>query len=324
MESRPFFSICLPAYEQVFFLKQTLDSIQKQIFTDYEIIFSDDSASNEVFKLVHSYDFQGKLKYFRQNPSLGSPENWNFTLEKARGKWIKILHHDDALFDEFTLQHLFTTALKTNKNWIVGAPVHPPPPLNRICTVLLPRGCWLLKRFPGILAFGNCLGVPSVTLIKQEFRESYDKNLIWLVDVAYYLSLIQHAGFFEFYNKPLIWRNAGKHNLTNLFNNKPDIEIKEFLYIKNSMSILFPWWLDILIGSKLVRICHIANIKQKSQLVIKELDNMPAILYLYFVCSPYNTFQQGIVLLSKIIFKLSQELFGIFLMKRMQIKNNGN
>ncbi|MFN9687426.1 MAG: glycosyltransferase, partial [Bacteroidota bacterium] len=56
MESTPFFSICLPAYEQVFFLKQTLDSIQKQLFTDYEIIFSDDSISDEVYKLVHSYD----------------------------------------------------------------------------------------------------------------------------------------------------------------------------------------------------------------------------------------------------------------------------
>jgi len=70
METTPFFSICLPAYEQVFFLKQTLDSIHKQVFTDYEIIFSDDSISDEVYNLVHSYVFQVKLKYFRQKPSL--------------------------------------------------------------------------------------------------------------------------------------------------------------------------------------------------------------------------------------------------------------
>jgi glycosyltransferase involved in cell wall biosynthesis len=57
METIPFFSICLPAYEQIYFLKQTLDSIHKQVFTDYEIIFSDDSKTNEVYNLVHSYDF---------------------------------------------------------------------------------------------------------------------------------------------------------------------------------------------------------------------------------------------------------------------------
>lgn len=321
MESVPFFSICLPAYEQVYFLKQTLDSIQKQVFTDYEIIFSDDSLSDEVFKLVHSYDFHGKLKYFRQIPALGSPENWNFTLDHAKGKWVKILHHDDALFDEFTLQNLFVLALKTDKNWIAGAPVHPPPPINRFCTILLPRGLWLLKKYPGILAFGNCLGVPSVIVVKREFSKPYDKNLIWLVDVAYYLHLIQEVGFFEYYDKPLIWRNAGEHNLTNLYFNKPDVEINELLYIKKLMPKLFPFWLDTLIGAKLVRICHFAKINNKIQVSSKDWDYAPFWLKYYFNCSAGNIFQKSIVFLSKIFFKLSSKFFGKFLMKGVQIKH---
>ncbi len=321
METTPFFSICLPAYEQVFFLKQTLDSIQKQLFTDYEIIFSDDSISNEVYNLVHSYDFHGKLKYFRQIPSLGSPENWNFTLSHANGKWVKILHHDDALFDEYTLQNLYVLALKTDKNWIAGAPVHPPPPINRFCTVLLPRGLWLLEKYPGILAFGNCLGVPSVTLIKREYSKPYDKNLIWLVDVAYYLNLMHDIGFFEYYDKPLIWRNAGAHNLTNLYYNKPEVEINELLYIKKTMPNVFPFWLDTLIGAKLVRICHFAKIKDNRQLAIMNVEIIPFWLNLYFKCSTHNTFQQVIVILSKIIFKLFSKLFGKFLMKGIQIKS---
>lgn len=321
MESAPFFSICLPAYEQVFFLKQTLDSIQKQLFTDYEIIFSDDSTSDEVYKLVHSYDFHEKLKYFRQSPPLGSPENWNFTLNQSRGKWIKILHHDDALFDEFTLQNLYFLASKTDKNWIAGAPVHPSPPVNRFCTILLPRGLWLLKKYPGIFAFGNCLGVPSVTLIKRECSKPYDKNLIWLVDVAYYLNLIHDIGYFEYYEKPLIWRNAGEHNLTNLYFNKPDVEINELLYIKKLKPKLFPFWLDTLIGAKLVRICHFAKITDIKQLNIINLEIIPFWLNLYFKCSNNNTLQKIIVILSKIIFKLSSKIFGKFLMKGIQIKS---
>jgi glycosyltransferase involved in cell wall biosynthesis len=321
MESDPFFSICIPAYEQVIFLKQTLDSIQKQIFTDYEIIFSDDSASDEVYKLVCSYDFQGKLKYFRQIPSLGSPENWNFTINHAKGKWVKILHHDDALYDEFTLHNLYVLAIKTNKNWIVGAPIHPPTPINRICTVLLPRGIWLLEKYPGILAFGNCLGVPSVTLIKRECSKPYDKNLIWLVDVSYYLNLIHDIGFFEYYDKPLIWRNAGEHNLTNLYFNKPDIEINELLYVKKLMPKLFPFLLDSLIGAKLVRICHFAKISDNRQLDIINLELIPFWLNIYFKCSNNTIFQKIIVVLSKIIFKLSSKLFGRFLMKGIQIKS---
>lgn len=68
MEISPFFPFVFPLMSK-FFLKQTLDSIQKQLFTDYEIIFSDDSTSDEVFKLIHTYEFHGKLKYFRQIPS---------------------------------------------------------------------------------------------------------------------------------------------------------------------------------------------------------------------------------------------------------------
>jgi len=321
MESNPFFSICIPAYEQVIFLKQTLDSIQKQIFTDYEIIFSDDSASDEVYNLVCSYDFQGKLKYFRQIPSLGSPENWNFTINHAKGKWVKILHHDDALYDEFTLHNLYVLAIKTNKNWIVGAPIHPPTPINRICTVLLPRGLWLLEKYPGILAFGNCLGVPSVTLIKRECSKPYDKNLIWLVDVAYYLNLIHDIGFFEYYDKPLIWRNAGEHNLTNLYFNKPDIEINELLYVKKLMPDLFPFWLDTLVGSKLVRVCDFSKIKNIRQVAINNLEFNSIWLNLYFKFSKNTIFQKIIVVLSKIIFKLSSKLFGRFLMKGIQIKS---
>ena len=321
MELTPFFSICLPAYEQVFFLKQTLDSIQKQIFTDYEIIFSDDSKSDEVFKLVHSYEFHGKLKYFRQIPSLGSPENWNFTISHANGKWIKILHHDDALFDEFTLQNLYVLALKTDKNWIAGAPVHPSHTIKRFSTVLLSRGLWLLEKYPGILAFGNCLGVPSVTLIKRECSKPYDKNLVWLVDVAYYLNLIHDIGFFEFYDKPLIWRNAGEHNLTNLYFNKPDVEINEFLYIKKLMPNLFPFWLDTLIGAKLVRICYFAKIKDIRQLDIINLEIIPVWLNLYFKCSNSNILRKIIVILSKIIFKLSSKFLSKFLMKGLQIKS---
>lgn len=319
MESIPFFSICLPAYEQVFFLKQTLDSIQKQIFTDYEIIFSDDSVTDSVLKLIETYDFKGKLKYFRQKPSLGSPENWNFTLEKAQGKWIKILHHDDSFYNEFTLQELYDVAQHSNSNWIVGAPVHPPPPQNRCCTILYPRGLWLINKYPGILAFGNCIGVPSVTLIKREISKSYDKRFIWLVDVAYYLQLIKENEFFEFYPKPIVWRNAGEHNLTNLYINKPEVELNEFLEVKKLFPTFFPFWLDLIIGAKLVRICAISQIYNKKDLRVKNWKHSPFLLNCYFSKLHNNITRKLIVFISKAIFMILSKFFGRFLMKTIHI-----
>lgn len=319
MKSVAVFSICIPAFEQTHFLRQTLDSIKNQIFTDYEIILSDDSISDNVQELVKSYDFSGKLKYYRQRPSLGSPENWNFTIQKAQGEWIKILHHDDSLFDENTLVDLYAVVQKTKKNWIVGAPVHPPPPKDRYCTILYPRGLFLLKLFPGILGFGNCLGVPSVMAVKRDYCIPYNKDLIWLVDIDYYLQIINKIGFFEYFPKPFIWRNSGSHNLTHQFHQKPNIELKELFSLYKSFPNQFPWFLSIMISAKLIRICSIAGITHKEQLEQQDWKYSPLLLKMYFNSSSNIPNQKILVFFSKVVFKLSTKILGSFLMKRIQI-----
>lgn len=324
MESIPFFSICIPAFEQTHFLKQTLDSIKNQLFTDYEIILSDDSLSNEVHKLVSTYDFNGKLTYYRQNPSLGSPENWNFTLQKSKGQWIKILHHDDSLFDENTLLDLFKIAQKTKKHWIVGAPIHPPPPDSRFCTIFYSRGLYLLKLFPGILGFGNCIGVPSVIVVRRVHCIPFNKNLIWLVDIDYYLQLIRNIGFFEYLPKPFIWRNSGSHNLTHQFHQKPNIELKELFSLYKSFPNQFSWILSFIISAKLIRICSLAGITNKNQLENQNWEYAPLFLKFYFFSSSSIILQKLLIFISKVVFKISTKILGTFLMKGIQIWNKNS
>ncbi len=324
MKSVPLFSICIPAYEQTHFLKQTLDSIKYQIFTDYEIILSDDSLSDDVQELVKSYDFAGKLKYYRQSPSLGSPENWNFTIQKAQGEWIKILHHDDSLYDENTLGNLFEVVQKTKKHWIVGAPIHPPPPKDRFCTILYPRGLLLLKLFPGILGFGNCLGVPSVMVVRREYCIPFNKDLIWLVDIDYYLQLISKIGFFEYLAKPFIWRNSGSHNLTHQFYQKPNVELKELFALYKSYPNQFSWFLSFIISAKLIRICSIAGINHYEQIEKQDWQYSPFLLKMYFNSSSKIKVQKVLVFVSKVVFKLATKILGTFLMRGIQIRHKNS
>ena len=50
--NNPKVSICIPTYNQVIYLKRTIDSVFEQTYTDYEIIITDDSPTDVVFDVV--------------------------------------------------------------------------------------------------------------------------------------------------------------------------------------------------------------------------------------------------------------------------------
>src|ERR1700752_965375 len=93
----PKVSICIPAYNQPENISRALESVRVQTFTDYEVIVTDDSSNDSVKEAVSKFSFGDKLKYIKNSPVLGSPENWNEAIRHATGEYIKILHHDDWL-----------------------------------------------------------------------------------------------------------------------------------------------------------------------------------------------------------------------------------
>ena len=108
-EYTPEISICIPTFNQTFYLKKLLDSILIQTFTNFEIIISDDSSTDDVYDLISSYRhfFIDKITYVRNAKSLGPPTNWNNSISLAKGKWIKIMHHDDCFSSLNSLQFVF-------------------------------------------------------------------------------------------------------------------------------------------------------------------------------------------------------------------------
>src|SRR5436305_6619415 len=91
----PLISICIPAYKNVEYLKRLLDSIATQTFRYFEVIITDDSNDNSVYDYINSNNRGFLLSYNKNEKPLGSPENWNAAVRRAKGDWIKIMHHDD-------------------------------------------------------------------------------------------------------------------------------------------------------------------------------------------------------------------------------------
>ncbi len=226
-------SACIPTYEQTKFLKRTLDSVFSQTFTDYEVIVSDDSKSDKVKKFIESNYGDKKIAYHQNKPSLGSPANWDAAIKRARGTYIKILHHDDWFSGPNSLG-AFVTALDTNPSVdfvFSGLTVEDAKTGKRRRHRARDEDIAALRKNPNTVFFSNFVGPPSSTMYRRSLNIHYDQHLVWAVDIAFYIDVLNHSPQFVYLPEALMTttNNAG-HQITNEFiNNK--IEIKEYVYL---------------------------------------------------------------------------------------------
>jgi glycosyltransferase involved in cell wall biosynthesis len=94
----PSVSVIMNCYNGEKYLREAIDSIYAQTFTDWEIILWDDDSTDGTGEIARSYD--EKLRYFKGKKavSLGQARNW--AMEKARGEFIAFLDQDDLWMPE--------------------------------------------------------------------------------------------------------------------------------------------------------------------------------------------------------------------------------
>jgi len=91
--SNPLVSIIIPTFNRALFLKETLESINKQTFLNYEVIVIDDGSSNDEANKV--CEFFEKVSYFKIKNSGGPAKPRNIGIQKAKGKYLAFLDDDD-------------------------------------------------------------------------------------------------------------------------------------------------------------------------------------------------------------------------------------
>ncbi len=227
----PKVSICIPAYNQPVYLRKTIESALMQDYTDYEIILTDDSNNNDVKNLVVEFDSK-KITYFKNEKSLGSPANWNFAVSKAKGEYIKILHHDDFFNNKGSLGE-FVKALDDNKNAAFAfcqTTVFDEKKDSLRTHAVNEEQFKPIRKHPELLITGNRIGAPSATIYKKQ-DVFFDENLKWLVDTDFYIQLLQKNNKAVIIQKPLITTTDGAiHQVTRFCLNNPEVEIKEYTY----------------------------------------------------------------------------------------------
>ncbi len=239
----PKVSICIPTYNQTLYLERTLNSISIQQFKDFELIISDDSTTNDVKELVEKYKitFGDKLNYFKNTPSKGTPENWNEAIRKAKGAYIKIMHHDEWFINETSLG-TFVETIDSSKADFVFCSVHVFVESTKTEWDMKPTVAQVNEMLatPALLILANIVGPPSSTIYKKELGLTYDNTLKFVVDFDFYIRVFQKTKNVVYVEVPLInsVSDAG-HNVT-LDCKVPDIELYEYLLMFDKLKHSIP------------------------------------------------------------------------------------
>lgn len=99
-EQAPLLSIVVPAYRTPGeFLKQMIDSLLAQSYSNWELCIANASPKDETMKeILEDYrQRDGRIRVKKLDENLGIAENTNAALEMARGDFVGLLDHDDLL-----------------------------------------------------------------------------------------------------------------------------------------------------------------------------------------------------------------------------------
>lgn len=95
---RPTVSVVIPAYNNVQYISETLESVLNQSYEDYEVVVADHSSVDGTQEVIDSFNGHPKLRILTPTPPGGGAQaNWNRVSSEARGKFVKLVCGDDLI-----------------------------------------------------------------------------------------------------------------------------------------------------------------------------------------------------------------------------------
>ena len=90
----PKVTVLMPVYNGEKYLREAIDSILSQTFTDFELLIIDDGSSDKSFKIINSYQ-DLRIKIIQNPKNVGISASLNDGLSLAKGKYIARMDCDD-------------------------------------------------------------------------------------------------------------------------------------------------------------------------------------------------------------------------------------
>lgn len=126
-----FVSLIIPVYNKGKYLSECLQSIDKQVYRNFEVLLIDDGSTDISSQICDDYcQINSNAKVFHTT-NKGASEARNFGIEHAKGDYLAFIDADDVL-GNFYLEVLVNLMQKSNDSMaIIGHGTHS---LNELCS----------------------------------------------------------------------------------------------------------------------------------------------------------------------------------------------
>jgi len=146
----------MPTYNDGQYLRQAIDSILGQTFTDFEFIIVNDGSIDDTEEIISSYS-DPRIKHLKNRQNTGNTNARNRGMEAAVGKYIAIMDSDDvSVLNRFEVQ--FNYLEKHPEIGILGG-----------SKIFFDEREWYKRYYPkdteyikSFLLFKNAVGQPTV------------------------------------------------------------------------------------------------------------------------------------------------------------------
>lgn len=99
---QPLVSILIPVYNREKYIEKALQSACEQSYRNIEIIAIDNHSTDTTWEILEQWQQKDpRLHCYRNEKNIGPVLNWKRGLERAKGKYVKILWSDDWMAPEF-------------------------------------------------------------------------------------------------------------------------------------------------------------------------------------------------------------------------------
>lgn len=114
-------SIITPTYNSAKYIRETIRSVQKQTYENWEMILVDDCSTDNTVEIIQEIQkIDSRIQLILSEENSGPAISRNKGIEKIKGKYMTFLDADDIWFEDF-IQNSIDTIQKTGIHFVFSS-----------------------------------------------------------------------------------------------------------------------------------------------------------------------------------------------------------